>query len=303
MALPAIALTCLLGWQGAAVSVPALNLIIGLTTPKPFPSSFDPGTFSTQQSMAVLSIALLALGSSISHYRKQYKTRDFGEKAALQFARAAHISSEIDLRERALHLQKIGDWMDESLKQVVDGLKLQGQHEIAGGLMHAATLHSGLFRMQASMVYPTALDRLGLYVALQAGGAREAWDLTHRVTRPRLEGDPCGLSVTLQLAAYRTMTEAVSLLLKHETGQLRVQARCGRFQKRRGILVAVSLLDTNRHLSEATVALATERLGGRSLAYGGILQCRRNRVLAVLLETPADSATSSGTAQRTGPSR
>jgi glucose-6-phosphate-specific signal transduction histidine kinase len=287
MALPAIALTCLLGWRGAAISVPMLNLIIGLTTPKPFPSSFDPSAFTTQLIMAITGIALLVLGSRISHYYHHYRIRDDGEKNAIKLAKSSHVASEMGLRERALHLRKIGDGMDVSLNEVVSWLKLQGHHEIAGGLLHTAVVHSRQFRAQASMIYPTALDHLGLYVALQAGGVREAWDMTHRVTRPRLEGDPCKLSVGLQLATYRAMTDAVSLLLESESGQIQVRARCGRLDRYQGIVVTVALLDAENELSEATMAMALERLAGRALAYGGVVQCRRNRIRMALLELPA----------------
>ena len=286
MALPAIALTCLLGWRGAAISVPVLNLIIGLTTPKPYPSSFDPSAFTTQLIMAITGIALLVLGSRISHYYHHYKIRDDGEKNAIKFARSSHVTSEMGLRERALHLRKIGEGMDISLNEVVSWLKLHGHHEIAGGLLDTAVVHSRQFRAQASMVYPTALDHLGLYVALQAGGVREAWDLTHRVSRPRLQGDPCQLSIGLQLAAYRAMTDAVSLLLESESGQIEVRARCGRFGRYQGIVVTVALLDATCALSEATMTMAVERLAGRALAYGGVVQCRRNRVRMALLEMP-----------------
>jgi len=221
MALPAIGLTCMLGWRGAAIAVPSLNLIIGLTTPKPYPSSFDPSTFTMQLIMAIAGVALLVLGSRITHYYHHYRIRDDGEKNAIKLARSSHVASEMGLRERALHLRKIGDGMDVSLNEVVSWLKLQGHHEIAGGLLHTAVVHSRQFRAQASMVYPTALDHLGLYVALQAGGVREAWDMTHRITRPRLEGDPCKLSIGLQLAAYRAMTDAVSLLLESESDRSR----------------------------------------------------------------------------------
>ena len=286
MALPAIALTCILGWRGAAIAVPTLNLIIGLTTPKPYPSSFDPHAFTTQLIMAIAGVALLVLGSRITHYYHHYKIRDDGEKNAIKLARNSHVASEMGLRERALHLRKIGDGMDISLNEVVNWLKLQGHHEIAGGLLHTAVVHSRQFRAQTSMVYPTALDHLGLYVALQAGGVREAWELTHRVTRPRLEGDPCQLSIGLQLAAYRAMTDAVTLLLETESGQIQVRARCGRFGRYRGIVVTVAMLDAAYALSETTMSMAVERLAGRALAYGGVVQCRRNRVRMVLLEMP-----------------
>lgn len=290
MALPAIALTCLLGWRGAAVAVPTLNLIIGLTTPKPYPSAFDPSTFTTQMIMAIAGAALLMFGSRITHYYHRYRIRDDGEKNAIKLARNSHMARENGLRERALSLRKLGDGIDVSLNEVVNWLKLHGHHEIASGLLHTATVHSRLFREQASMVYPTTLDQLGLYVALQTGGVREAWEKSDRVTRPRLEGDPCMLSNGLQLAAYRALTDAVSLLLEHEKGQVLVRARCGRFGPQRGILVVVARLDSGSELSETTIAMADERLAGLPLAYGGVVQCRRNRIRMVLTEAPTRSS-------------
>jgi hypothetical protein len=61
--IPAIALTCLLGWRGAAIGVAAVNMILGLSTPADHPTAFDPATFATQQAMAIASIALLLLGA------------------------------------------------------------------------------------------------------------------------------------------------------------------------------------------------------------------------------------------------
>lgn len=301
MALPAIALTCLLGWRGAAVAVPSLNLIIGLTTPKPYPLAFDPTTFTTQMVMAIAGVALLLFGSRITHYYHRYRMRDDGERNAIKLARNSHIASEKGLRERALHLRKLGDGMDVYLKEVVSWLKLQGHHEIANVLLNTATVHSRLFRAQASMVYPAALDQLGLYVALQTGGVRECWELSNRVNRPRLEGDPCTLSKGLQLAAYRALNEAVSLLLENEPGQLMVRARCRGFGSQRGILVVVALLDSTRPLSATTAAMVDEHLAGLPLAYGGLVQCRRNRVRMVLTETAERS--SNGSAPHHSPGR
>ena len=94
--------------------------------------------------------------------------------------------------------------------ELADWLKAQGHHAVASSLLHTSNVHSRLFREQTSMVYPSGLEHLGLYVALQAGGIRESWKLTERVLRPDLKGDPCNLSVELQLAAYRTLIDAVS---------------------------------------------------------------------------------------------
>lgn len=287
MGLPAIALTCLHGWRGAAVGVPALNLIIGLTTPKPYAAAFDASAFTTQQIMAITGVALLLLGSRISHYHRRYQLREVGEKNAINLARSSHMASESDLRERAIHLRKLGDGIDLSLSEVINWLNSHGHSAIANSLTHTANVHSRLFREQASMVYPTALEQLGLYVALQAGGVRAAWVNTHRVAEPRLAGDPCRLSLDLQLAAYRTLIDAVSLLLKSEPGQVIVRARCIGLKRQRGIVMTASLLDRHRALSDATTRLVRDRLAGRTLAFGGSVRCRQNRIIMVLVESAA----------------
>ncbi|MGH8037109.1 MAG: MASE1 domain-containing protein [Stenotrophomonas sp.] len=294
MALPAIALTCLHGWRGSAIAVPSLYLIVGLFMPTSGqPWSFDSATFTVQQILAVAGAALLALGSTISDHYHRYKSNTFDGKWAASLAKASHLSGEMDLRQRALDINRIGDGIDTYLSETADWLKRQGHHEIARNLISASSLYSRKFREQASMVYPTALEHVGLYLALQVGGISEAWSNTERMTQPRLIGDPCRLTVALQLATYRTLTEAVSLLLQHEPGQLRVNARCGRLGNREGILVVVTMLDPEHRLSETTCALATEQLPGRTLAYSGTVQCRRNRIRMLFVEAPD--------AQRAGP--
>jgi len=52
-------------------------------------------------------------------------------------------------------------------------------------------------------------------------------------------------------------------------------------------VVTVALLDAENALSEASMAMALERLAGRALAYGGVVQCRHNRIRMVALEMPA----------------
>ena len=285
MVIPVVVMTCLYGWRGAAIGVPSLNLIIGLSTPGPYTGAFDSAAFATQQVMATTGVALLVLGSRISHYYHRSRLGEVGERNALKHARNSLVASELDLRERARHLRKLGDGIDTSLGEVANWLSAQGHPTVANSLLHMASVHSRQFREQTSMVYPAALEHLGLYVALQAGGVREAWDLSNRVLRPRLLGDPCQLSTGLQLAAYRALNDAVSLLLNHETGQIQVRARCGGVGSHRGILVTVALLDAYRTLSAETREAAIERLAGRAMAYGGSVQSQRNRIRIALIET------------------
>mgnify|MGYP006902714382 FL=1 len=208
----------------------------------------------------------------------------------MRLARSSHQTRERELRERASHLKQLGEGMDSSLGEMVSWLKAQGHHAVANSLQHASSVHSRLFREQASLVYPTGLEQVGLYIALRVSGACESWDNSHRVIPPRLEGNPCLLTVDLQLAIYRSLIEAVSLLLELESGQVSVRARSGQAGDRRGIVVVVGLLDRGRTLSNRTVQQAIERLAGRIMAYGGTVHCRGNRLRLVLHESLAGTA-------------
>ena len=288
--LPAIALTFMHGWRGAAIAIPLLSLPLHAATPTSgLPASFDAGTFLTQQNMLVMSVALLALGSSISFHQQRARARLQREGTALHLARSAHHHRERELRERASHLKQLGETMDSSLHELSDWLHTQGHHAIANSLQLASQVHSRQFRAQASQIYPAALEQVGLYVALQAGGVRDAWRETHRIGTLRLAGNPCLMSVDLQLASYRSLVEAVSLLLEQEPGQLCVHTRCGSVRGQRGIVMTVALLDRDRSLAATTRTHAFERLAGRVLAYGGSVQCRHNR-LRLALGEPATSA-------------
>lgn len=291
LVLPVIALTCMHGWRGAAVGVPVMNIILSQTMPTTgLPGSFDQTTFFTQQIIAITSTALIALGPRITHHYHQHAQPALAASRASSLSRSAHLANEQDLRERALGLRRLADDIEQMLDQTVQQLKAHGHEAPAGDLLHSFTQRSRQFRELTSMVYPTELEHAGLYVALQAGGLREAWDATHRIARPLLGGDPCQLSMGLQLAAYRVTAEAVSLLLKGERGQIQISARCGRYREVRGIVFTVALLDRHRLLSPRTVERAIERLSARAHAYAGHVRCRGNRITVVMRDVPTASA-------------
>ncbi|MEG2804265.1 MASE1 domain-containing protein [Stenotrophomonas sp.] len=295
MMFPAIALTCLYGWRGAAVSVVTLNLTIGLTLQSTgLPGSFDDTTFLSQQILAVTGTTLLLLGSTISHHYHRFKQRDRLGNRALDLARISHLASEQDMRERALHMKRISDDIDTSFSKAVEWLKERGHHAPAMDMLRSNLAHSLQFREQMSLVYPTEIEYSGLYVALRIGGIAEAWNATDRIARPLLAGDPCQLSLGLQLAAYRSLSDAVGLLLRSEHGYLQIRTRCGKRGDTRGIVMTIALLDPTRRLTRSTAAQAMELLGGRVLAYGGTVQCRRNRIRLTLIEMPVTYRVPSG---------
>ena len=290
LVLPVIALTCMHGWRGAAVGVPLMNIVLSQTMPTTgLPGSFDQTTFFTQQIIAITSTALIALGPRITHHYHQNMPATLAASRARSLSRSAHLANEQDLRERALGLRRLADDIEQALDETVQHLKARGHEAPAGDLLRTFSQRSQQFRELTSMVYPTELEHAGLYVALQAGGLREAWDATHRMARPQLGGDPCQLDMGLQLAAYRVSAEAVSLLLKGEKGQIQISARCGRYRNSQGIVLNVALLDRHRQLNPRTVERAIERLSARAHAYAGRVRCRGNRVTIVMLDVASAS--------------
>lgn len=134
MALPVIVLTCIHGWQGAAIGVPLLNILIAVVTPTSgLLGSYDDRTFTTQQLIAIAGTGLLALGSRITrHYHQRGRSDADGHQTA-RLSRSAHMASEMDLRERALDLRRIADGIEVSLNKTVDLLKTHGHHSCGAG--------------------------------------------------------------------------------------------------------------------------------------------------------------------------
>lgn len=279
MAAPVIALTCLQGWLGAAIGMPLMNIFVRLGTPVTgLPYSFDPESFNVQLIAALSGTALLALGSRITYFFHQCTFHANASRQAISNARTSHSVGERELRNRAMDLRKIGDGLETALSETIDWLKIRGYHDMASGLLNVATVHSRKFREQTSMVYPSSMEHVGLYLALQVGGLSDAWKETAGLERLHLSGDPCRLDLDLQLNVYRAMTEAVSVLLENERGMLTIRARCGRHGTTRGVVVSIGAADVRQKLSRSTVTMAIGRLSGRTQAYGGTVQCLHNRI-------------------------
>jgi hypothetical protein len=284
MLLPAVALTGIHGWVGAAVSVSVAHLLIGSSIPKPDIWAFDASIFGTQQALAMSGGGLLILGFLVSTYRSQCIAATARQRLTLGYWRTSQAADERRLRSRALEMQAMGDRIDYALSGVGDCLEQRGLHKLADGLLRISAANSRSYRDQTSLVYPTMLDHVGLYLTLQISGIAQVWNDTCRVGRLRLRGDPCQLSTHLQLMAYRVLEDAVTLMLENEPGQLQVRARAFRCRNRQGIMLCVGSAFPGHVLSDSTVKLAESTLTGRVLGYEGQVVSRRGRIRVFVLE-------------------
>ncbi len=281
---PAAVLTYLHGWRGAAVGIVGANLAIALTMHRvDIVGEHDPDTFLVQVILAVTASVLLGLGSIISHHYRRARKYDLTGQKAIAVARTCVLSSERELRERAMKLRLIGEAMETSLREVIEWLRERGHHAAAKDLQQASDLQSQQFREQLNLVYPSEIELYGLYLALQSSIAK-IWAQDAMVFT-RLNGNPQQLSLDLQVAAYRSICDAVAILIDCEPGRsLIVKARCGRRGEQCGIAISVGLLDYTARLTSKTLNTALSALAGRVLAYGGSVRCRRNRISLGLSE-------------------
>ncbi len=285
MLLPVIALTCLHGWQGGAVGVAALNLVFGFTMESSgLVESRDPNAFVAQEILAMTGTALLLLGSTVSHFYYKFVHRDQIERHTLTLARANLLATERELREGAAQIKLLGEDMDHAVQQAVKWLRERGHNTAAADMLRSSVAQSQLFREQLSLIYPSGIEHYGLYLVLQSSGITGVWEQSERMVSPHLSGNPCRLSLGLQLAAYRSICDAVAILLEQETGAIKIRARCWHTNAQQGIVVNVSLIDRLRTLSPQTAKRTADSLTGRALVYGGTVRCRHNHIRLLFVE-------------------
>lgn len=285
MIVPAIALTYRHGWRGAAIGVVSLNLIAGLTMRSTGETnSFDGNAFIAQEILAVAGTGLLIFGSSISHYYRKFKHRDVAGRHAIAAARINLTAGERALFDRVIRMEIIANDLDSALRNAIRKIRNSGLPGEAMALQDTSIPQLQLFREQLLLTYPSGIGHYGLYVALHSSGFFASLEQTGRLTRPRLHGNPAHLSIELQVTAYRSICDAVQVLMEHETGTIDVRARCWRQGTYRGIVINIALLDRLKVPAPATTVHAMDLLMGRALLFDGTVRCRRNRIRILLSE-------------------
>lgn len=288
MAIPVIGVTFLHGWRGVAVGIPVLNFAVHLSTETTgYPGSFDTSTFKNQMSLAVVAATLILFGSAVR--RDQNAPSGLipavtGDYRMFQFSQH---SLEMTLRRHVLGIRRIYEDIDRSVCDLADWLEERRYFEMAKSMRHFTAICSREMRDKSSLIYPTSLEHVGLYLALQVGGTGQEWRDSHRVAEHQLSGDPCRLSIPVQLAAYRAIVEVMSLMLEKENGPIRLRAKCGSVGGQRGIVIAIGLLDEAACLSQEFRRAALERIAAFIAMYGGRLECTGSRVRMCLIETDA----------------
>lgn len=279
MILPAVVLTIVHGWRGAAVGIAVVNLATGLTMQRGAAvDSHDPYTFMVQEITTITATALWLFGASISrHYHRAQRTW-LDRARAIRMMRTNMQESERVLRARAIQIRTISEQADEIIDRTVQRLRERGHYEAALEVRNSKLEQAHRFKEQLELVFPFDLEDSGLYWSLYS--APIAFLEQHGMgVSCHLTGDPNRLSYGLQLAAYRSICEILGTLLAANQTHLHLSVHCGRYRSTAGAAIRVTVGDAG-DVSCSDLEFESIRL--RTVAYRGKLRCRDNRILIVL---------------------
>ncbi|MGO1072694.1 MASE1 domain-containing protein [Lysobacter sp. CA199] len=286
---PPVALTFMHGWRGAVLGLSIMCVAVGMTLPhvgfQGYAGAHDATAFVAQLALAVAASALFVLGTIISDHYTKARQLGMAEQHALKIAQTSFLSTERHMRDRVIAMAQIQAHLDDSRKQLIQVLKERGHFAAAMDLTRHGVIHSQLFDEHASALYPIRIERQGLFDVLQAEAFSSIW-ANGAPIRYLLHGRAKSLSVDLQLAAYRSACNAVSLLSARDPKCYTVRSRVWRFCGRQGVLVSIVAAGGTAADATAASTLAALELEGRIKAHGGALRRRHGNSVSYLLAEP-----------------
>lgn len=283
MMLPAVGMTFLHGWRGAALGIVAVNLAIGMTLPRiGVAGAYDATAFVAQQALAAAASALLVLGTVISEHYEKARRSGVAEQEAIKLAQSSFFSTEQVLREQLLYLAQMQLGVDDERRDMTEWLKSRGHYEAAMDLNTRGVMHRRMFDVQSQALYPMRIEQDGLYAVVHSETFTDFWAGDAEVIYA-FKGQPRDLSVDLQLVAYRCICHAFALLSECQPDEYRIKMRVWQGRQRRGIVLFITTPNAPPQTTQAGVAAAA-LLNARVKAHGGIARRDPYRVRILLSE-------------------
>jgi hypothetical protein len=286
MTLPAVYLTVLYGWNGAAVGCVIVNLGISLALPRTgIMGAFDGVVLLAQAALCVASIVLLGVGWHITRLSNQFKSA-FAELTSTNealsqsrnVARDALFSSENRLRQHALMLAAATSHLDGFRHHVVSTLKANGHSAAAFDATMKGRAAIDEIAKYGDELYPFDIEKYGLYAVLMSDNFANRWGPGVGI-RHILDGEsPKTLRMSQRLAVYRGICAAIDAL-HHQLHphEIITKVRIWKRNHQVGTTVEIRYKGGNGELSRVT------DLESIVSAYGGTLKYRRTRGVAFVL--------------------
>lgn len=285
MITPAIALTLLHGWRGAAIGIVISNLAIGLTLQKfNAEAAHDSTAFAGQLALVIAATGLLLLGSVISKHYEKARQCGLAEQEALKLAQSSFLSTEKMLREKLLYMAQMQLLLDRQRHTLAEEFKNGGRHLAAMKLNNSGVTHRRAFDEQALALYPIRIEEVGLFAAVHNPDFTEHWAGDAGISYG-FRGPVKKLSLDLQLTAFRCICYAMDVLSQYQPDEYRINMRAWHGQKRRGIVFYVSAVPTAPFEQTSEGAAAETLIETRVKAHGGNLRRHAHKFSVLLCES------------------
>lgn len=285
MTLPAVYLTVVYGWNGAAVGCVIANLGIALALPRTGVGAFDGGVLLDQAALCVATAVLLGVGGHITRLSNQFNSA-FAELRSTNealtrtkgLARSALTSAEARLRQHALMLATARSNLDGFRHDVVSALKASGQPAVAFDATLKGRAAIDAIARYGDELYPLDIEHYGLYAVLLSDGFAERCGPDVEI-RNRLVGEsPKILPVPQRLAVYRGICAGIDAIHdQQDPRDIQYKVRIWKRKRLIGTTVEIRL----RGSTGAPPRIA--ELENIVSAYGGTVKYRHARGLAFVV--------------------
>ncbi|WP_082065136.1 MASE1 domain-containing protein [Xanthomonas sp. MUS 060] len=275
MVIPAIVLTLLHGWSGAAIGIVLANVAIGIMLPdaKAY-GAYNADAFFVQVALAVIATGILVFGSRLSSAFERARRFHHAREEVLDFAQASYLQAERTLRRRVVEYTDITVHINKLRKDIVAYLRSKGQYAAAMEMTRTGMIQAKLLDEYVEALYPLGIETHGLYGILRSVTFS---NLCHTEFRLILKGEPKRLSVGLQLAAYRSVLNVIDSL--PIASRHFIKARVWRTKHHQGIAVCVIAYASPRNPAKHVAHDVDWELAARLKAHGGT--CRRRHAYSI----------------------
>ncbi|WP_308694641.1 MASE1 domain-containing protein [Xanthomonas albilineans] len=280
MLIPAIVLTLLHGWSGAAIGIVLANVAIGIMLPdaKAY-GAYNNDTFFVQLALAAIATGMFVFGSRLSSAFERARYFRHGREEALHFAQASYLQAERTLRRRVVEYTDITVHINKLRKDIVAHLRSKGQHAAAMETTRTGMIQARLLDEYVNALYPLGIETHGLYDTLSSATFSNLCNTEFRLI---LKGEPKRLSMGLQLATYRSVLNVIDSLPL--ANRHLIKARVWRTKHHQGIAVYVIAYASPQNPVKHFAHDVDWELAARLKTHGGT--CRRRHAHSISFFEP-----------------
>ncbi|KAB7766469.1 MASE1 domain-containing protein [Xanthomonas maliensis] len=278
MLVPMVVLTFRHGWRGNALGALLASFALEFSMPKVYQVGFfDQDVFNIQLLYGVVTTILFIFDARLREpVRDGVSSQSKDDVYA--FARNSYASAERLLRNRVLEYSDINVQINRMRKDVVADLRAKGQHSVAMEMTRVGVIESQLLQQYVAALYPLEIETHGLYQALSSPSLERFCSSQFQCV---FRGDCRGLSLGLQLSAYRSVLNCVEIL--PPAGRHFIQVRAWAASETRGVAVRVIADSSSAEVSRRDLNDVEAELKARLKAHGGMFHRRHASVLTFLV--------------------